>query len=93
MRNAVWLFLRREGLRFKKTLFALDQLARNHPTQRMQQLLRKRIRFHLNVKRSFDFAQGRRAHDDRHPNTDQRSLQPSSHPLFADSQAVDIPLS
>lgn len=23
--NAVWLFLRREGLRFKKTLFALEK--------------------------------------------------------------------
>jgi putative transposase len=23
--NAVWVFLRREGLRFKKTLFALEQ--------------------------------------------------------------------
>jgi transposase len=33
-RNAVWMFLRREGLRFKKTLFALEQarsdVARRH---------------------------------------------------------------
>jgi hypothetical protein len=33
--NAVWLFLRREGLRFKKTLFALEQ-ARTDVSRRRQ---------------------------------------------------------